>query len=116
MRIAGPIALGPFGDDLLQLRFGLWIKFRVPQPEAIGIGVFDFVARRGNLDLLDQRQPVGVGLVGGGGRRRRGGRADRSEEQTSELPVPNAHLVCRLLLEKKKIDNNNKRIKQTYTR
>src|SRR3546814_3587564 len=27
----------------------------------------------------------------------------RSEEHTSELPVTNAHLVCRLLLEKKKI-------------
>src|SRR3546814_8099972 len=27
---------------------------------------------------------------------------DRSEEHTSELPVTNAHLVCRLLLEKKK--------------
>src|SRR3546814_10204542 len=26
----------------------------------------------------------------------------RSEEHTSELPVTNAHLVCRLLLEKKK--------------
>src|SRR3546814_4783894 len=26
---------------------------------------------------------------------------DRSEEHTSELPVTNAHLVCRLLLEKK---------------
>src|SRR3546814_8077912 len=30
----------------------------------------------------------------------------RSEEHTSELPVTNAHLVCRLLLEKKK--NTNK--------
>src|SRR3546814_4667672 len=28
--------------------------------------------------------------------------AMRSEEHTSELPVTNAHLVCRLLLEKKK--------------
>src|SRR3546814_10091263 len=27
----------------------------------------------------------------------------RSEEHTSELPVTNAHLVCRLLLEKKKL-------------
>src|SRR3546814_10728444 len=31
---------------------------------------------------------------------------DRSEEHTSETPVTNAHLVCRLLLEKK--NNNNK--------
>src|SRR3546814_3704288 len=28
--------------------------------------------------------------------------SQRSEEHTSELPVTNAHLVCRLLLEKKK--------------
>src|SRR3546814_9418290 len=31
----------------------------------------------------------------------------RSEEHTSELPVPNAHLVCRLLLEKKKLYNKH---------
>src|SRR3546814_6854550 len=34
----------------------------------------------------------------------------RSEEHTSELPVTNAHLVCRLLLEKKNkqhVPNNN---------
>src|SRR3546814_5018669 len=29
----------------------------------------------------------------------------RSEEHTSETPVTNAHLVCRLLLEKKKLKN-----------
>src|SRR3546814_2024424 len=33
-------------------------------------------------------------------------RAMRSEEHTSELPVTNAHLVCRLLLEKKKANKN----------
>src|SRR3546814_4259235 len=33
-------------------------------------------------------------------------RPDRSEEHTSELPVTNAHLVCRLLLEKKKKKQN----------
>src|SRR3546814_1148835 len=32
--------------------------------------------------------------------------AARSEEHTSETPVTNAHLVCRLLLEKKKTNNN----------
>src|SRR3546814_5639765 len=31
-----------------------------------------------------------------------GAQADRSEEHTSGTPVTNAHLVCRLLLEKKK--------------
>src|SRR3546814_6427303 len=30
----------------------------------------------------------------------------RSEEHTTELPVTNAHLVCRLLHEKKKPDKN----------
>src|SRR3546814_7973080 len=32
----------------------------------------------------------------------------RSEEHTSGTPVTNAHLVCRLLLEKKKKQNDNK--------
>src|SRR3546814_5940421 len=32
----------------------------------------------------------------------------RSEEHTSEPPVTNAHLVCRLLLEKKKHTNENR--------
>src|SRR3546814_8409971 len=31
----------------------------------------------------------------------------RSEEHTSEPPVTNAHLVCRLLLEKKNTNNNS---------
>src|SRR3546814_7027689 len=35
-------------------------------------------------------------------------RTSRSEEHTSELPVTNAHLVCRLLLAKKKINQNLK--------
>src|SRR2546423_9063624 len=46
-----------------------------------------------------------VGVVGGGGRQgqaRRGRHGRRSEEHTSELQSL-AYLVCRLLLEKKKI-------------
>src|SRR3546814_4180204 len=39
------------------------------------------------------------------------GGSSRSEEHTSELPVTNAHLVCRLLLEQKK----NYHSIQTYT-
>src|SRR3546814_1813767 len=35
---------------------------------------------------------------------RRMGCGERSEEHTSELQVTNAHLVCRLLLDKKKIN------------
>src|SRR3546814_1039411 len=38
---------------------------------------------------------------------------NRSEEHTSELPVTNAHLVCRILLEKKK--NTQINTKQTNT-
>src|SRR3546814_1273285 len=38
----------------------------------------------------------------------------RSEEHTSELQVTNAHLVCRLLLEKKK-NTTHKETKNTYT-
>src|SRR3546814_5402086 len=36
-----------------------------------------------------------------------GMRPARSEEHTSETPVTNAHLVCRLLLEKKNDTNTN---------
>src|SRR5262247_4692160 len=43
---------------------------------------------------------------GGRGRRRRGWRARRSEEHTSELQSLR-HLVCRLLLEKKKTGSYN---------
>src|SRR3546814_3287629 len=38
---------------------------------------------------------------------------ERSEEHTSELPVTNAHLVCRLLLEKKK--TNTQQINTSHT-
>src|SRR5947208_6179879 len=38
-------------------------------------------------------------------------RTDRSEEHTSELQSPD-HLVCRLLLEKKKKKNKTKKIEQ----
>src|SRR3546814_4112763 len=40
----------------------------------------------------------------------------RSEEHTSETPVTNAHLVCRLLLEKKKeIKHTNDKTKTRQT-
>src|SRR3546814_7264432 len=38
----------------------------------------------------------------------------RSEEHTSELQVTNAHLVCRLLLEKKKKTTDKKMRANTY--
>src|SRR3546814_1932567 len=38
----------------------------------------------------------------------------RSEEHTSELQVTNAHLVCRLLLEKKKIQQQIQKRTPTY--
>src|SRR5258708_30199353 len=54
----------------------------------------NFVFGRGRID----GRPV---VVGGDDFTVRGGAADRSEEHTSELQSPD-HLVCRLLLEKKK--------------
>src|SRR3546814_3456179 len=80
LRISCIIILGPLGDHLLQLRFGFRIELRIPQPIAVGIGVLDLVAGCRNLDLLDQREPAGIALVG----RRLFGRL-RSEEHTSEL-------------------------------
>src|SRR3546814_10273065 len=52
------------------------------------------------------------------GRRQPTVRRIRSEEHTSELQVTNAHLVCRLLLEKKKTKNtktHNVKTKKTKT-
>src|SRR3546814_7300484 len=37
----------------------------------------------------------------------------RSEEHTSETPVTNAHLVCRLLLEKKKTNTTHRQHENT---
>src|SRR5690348_18124007 len=48
-----------------------------------------------------RRAPRGEDRAMGGGRRQLAARALRSEEHTSELQSP-VHLVCRLLLEKKK--------------
>src|SRR5438876_8382130 len=52
------------------------------------------------LPILRDR-PVGARAPDGGGGPQRGHRPARSEEHTSELQSP-VHLVCRLLLEKKK--------------
>src|SRR5256885_11622557 len=58
--------------------------------------------------VLDQRQdrapPVRDERVADGGRQLHEPRAARSEEHTSELQSP-CNLVCRLLLEKKKVTN-----------
>src|SRR3546814_5334977 len=57
------------------------------------------------------------GLPAGTGQGDRG-LAARSEEHTSEPPVTNAHLVCRLLLEKKKYNlsyQNNTTYKESTT-
>src|SRR5438876_10812307 len=58
---------------------------------------------RSVVDLVDQ-SPVGEHLRGGPGAPIE---PDRSEEHTSELQSP-VHLVCRLLLEKKKKKNNQR--------
>src|SRR5438477_4564259 len=52
--------------------------------------------------LRGRRGPLEPGGRGGAQRRRRRGRRCRSEEHTSELQS-HVNLVCRLLLEKKKI-------------
>src|SRR3546814_7838176 len=67
-------------------------------------------ATRRAVDQLSRQRRSESGSAG----RRRAHTADpggatRSEEHTSELQVTNAHLVCRLLLEKKK----NKKTPQT---
>src|SRR3546814_1642659 len=65
---------------------------------------FDESMRLGFEDWDFWLQAIGLGYVGRhvesmGLRYRK--RPERSEEHTSEPPVTNAHLVCRLLLEKK---------------
>src|SRR5690348_18001752 len=55
--------------------------------------------RAANLER-DTENPAAQPVIGEG--KPAGGRAFRSEEHTSELQSP-VHLVCRLLLEKKKI-------------
>src|SRR3546814_3708099 len=55
--------------------------------------------QRGQLRIAEGLPERRVGIRGGGGVR-----GSRSEEHTSE-PVTNAHLVCRLLLEKKKYNS-----------
>src|SRR3546814_5692816 len=86
-------------------------------------------ADAGRLQPVDHLKRIGIG-VGHDGRHHRLHRREperqpacemldqyadepliRSEEHTSETPVTNAHIVCRLLLEKKK--QNHKKHKQT---
>src|SRR3546814_9435377 len=57
------------------------------------------------MHMSDAQALMRLGNAATGVRLRLANLYDRSEEHTSELPVTNAHLVCRLLLEKKK--NNN---------
>src|SRR3546814_7224647 len=63
-------------------------------------------------DILDQRvrgsDLADIAAADGHLQRLRdaGAVASRSEEHTSETPVNNAQLVCRLLHEKKKLDSN----------
>src|SRR3546814_2450971 len=76
-------------------------------------GILEGKARkRYAIGRISERGQMGIGtrsaLISDGTRGFRGGLCRhffdkaRSEEHTSELPVTNAHLVCRLLLEKKK--------------
>src|SRR5438876_6616252 len=59
----------------------------------------------GEVGLPDERQP--------GGGQRASVRAGRSEEHTSELQSP-VHLVCRLLLEKKKKQQRSARSQNNH--
>src|SRR5256885_12999311 len=81
--------------------------FRSPRPEARGpfrLRIKGFRGRRGDAAAANRppserphlRRHAGQTHAGGPGRRQ------RSEEHTSELQSP-CNLVCRLLLEKKKI-------------
>src|SRR5258708_15177758 len=60
--------------------------------------------RRGGFHL--QLRPLPKGKLPAGGRRASSDKYPRSEEHTSELQSPD-HLVCRLLLEKKKTQQRN---------
>src|SRR2546422_8288156 len=67
--------------------------------------LFRSLAAREDARVRARRVRRGGDVDGDAGRRRRGrgrGGSDRSEEHTSELQS-RLHLVCRLLLEKKKI-------------
>src|SRR5690625_5987438 len=77
----------------------------------------EFSARARAVTLLERTERAGTGRVGlteartvvvGG----RGTDGDRSEEHTSELQS-RGHLVCRLLLEKKKDVMTNKNVGET---
>src|SRR3546814_3659399 len=61
--------------------------------------------REDNLKLVESLRAAKAAATEAGDNATEGIIDDRSEEHTSETPVTNAHLVCRLLLEKKK---NNK--------
>src|SRR5438552_13913180 len=82
--------------------------FRSPVQVAGGVHPLDLLAcRRARLAPFDHAGQVG-GAQGGEHR------LDRSEEHTSELQSPD-HLVCRLLLEKKKKKPTDKRTLTQYT-
>src|SRR5690348_17868005 len=71
---------------------------RVDEVSDIDVAPGDDAAERG-VDVLEGFELFEAADVG------LGGSDDRSEEHTSELQSP-VHLVCRLLLEKKKETNN----------
>src|SRR3546814_7100906 len=86
--LAGDGAGAIFVHGRLELRLRLRIEFRVPQAEAIGIGIVRLIACGGPLDRGDGDLAFLARAIGGGARRGRPGRCAgrrRSEEHTSEL-------------------------------
>src|SRR5690348_17892210 len=66
--------------------------------------LFPYTTLFRSLGHAPDREPLGLGVATGGWVDRASGTV-RSEEHTSELQSP-VHLVCRLLLEKKKNNTN----------
>src|SRR5207244_9936436 len=87
----------------IYLHFQLLPFLFLPSPRPPPLTLFP---TRRSSDLIQHIETIAFGDDGAGSerwfsRRHRGRRENRSEEHTSELQSPD-HLVCRLLLEKKK--------------
>src|ERR1041385_9337686 len=86
-----PVSSGHIGPPWPRLRF-FFVFLMIRRPPRSTLFPYTTLFRSARQDLLRQRQPAAVAA---------GDREHRSEEHTSELQS-RLHLVCRLLLEKKK--------------
>src|SRR3546814_4321580 len=99
LRYAMPVGRGYGGDHLGAVAGNAFVFVLAAHPEAGDV----LQEYQWNLALAAQLDEVRAFL-------RRFGKQDaviRSEEHTSELTVTNAHLVCRLLIEKKNSTHHN---------